>query len=112
MGPSGSTATFHYKSRRTEQAAVVKRIREICEPRVRYGYRRVHVLLEREGWAINIKKTYRIYRELGLQLKNKAPKPRVKVKRATTASRRSARTRSARWTSSMTNSRPAGRCGS
>ena len=43
------TSTFHYKSRRTDQAAVERRIREICETRVRYGYRRVHVLLRREG---------------------------------------------------------------
>ena len=61
-------STFHYKSRRTDQAAVAKRIREICETRVRYGYRRVHVLLDREGWGINVKKVYRIYKELGMQL--------------------------------------------
>lgn len=73
-------STFHYKSRRTDQVAVAERIREICETRVRYGYRRVHVLLEREGWNINIKKVYRIYRELGLQLRNKTPKRRVKAK--------------------------------
>jgi putative transposase len=59
-------STFHYKSRRADQAAVEKRIKEICETRVRYGYRRVHVLLDREGWGINIKKVYRIYRELGM----------------------------------------------
>ena len=47
---------------------------------MRYGYRRVHVLLDREGWAINIKKFYRIYRELGMQLRNKTPKRRVKAK--------------------------------
>ena len=73
-------STFHYKSRRTDQAAVAKRIREICETRVRYGYRRVHVLLEREGWAINIKKACRIYKELGMQLRHKTPKRRVKAK--------------------------------
>lgn len=73
-------STFHYKSRRADQAAVEKRIREICETRVRYGYRRVHVLLDREGWGINIKKVYRIYRELGMQLRNKTPKRRVKAK--------------------------------
>ena len=55
--------TFHYKSRRTDQAAVERRIREICETRVRYGYRRVHVLLRREGWVINMKKTRRIYND-------------------------------------------------
>ena len=38
------------------------------------------MLLRREGWAINLKKTHRIYRELGLQLRNKTPKRRVKAK--------------------------------
>lgn len=42
-------STFHHKPRRTDQAAVAKRIREICETRVRFGDRRIHVLLEREG---------------------------------------------------------------
>ena len=74
------TSSYHYKSRRTDQAAVERRIKEICETRVRYGYRRVHVLLRREGWTINIKKTRRIYNELGLQLRNKHPKRRVKAK--------------------------------
>jgi hypothetical protein len=49
-------STYHYKSRRREQAGIEARIREICETRVRYGYRRVHVLLRREGWEINMKK--------------------------------------------------------
>lgn len=56
------------------------RIKEICQTRVRYGYRRVHVLLRREGWPINQKKTRRVYRELGLQLRNKTPKRRVKAR--------------------------------
>jgi putative transposase len=46
----------------------------------RRGEGRVHVLLRREGWRINQKKTRRIYRELGLQLRNKTPKRRVKAK--------------------------------
>jgi putative transposase len=74
------TSTYHYKSRRPGQAALEHRIKEICQTRVRYGYRRVHVLLRREGWRINQKKTRRIYRELGLQLRNKTPKRRVKAK--------------------------------
>ncbi len=74
------TSTYHYKSRRAGQAVLERRIKEICETRVRYGYRRVHVLLRREGWIINMKKTYRIYKELGLQLRNKTPKRRVKAK--------------------------------
>ena len=73
-------STYHYKSRRPGQAALEQRIKDICQTRVRYGYRRVHVLLRREGWHINQKKTRRIYRELGLQLRNKTPKRRVKAK--------------------------------
>ena len=83
-GPAGcslfDTSTYHYKSRRPGQAVLEQRIKEICQTRVRYGYRRVHVLLRREGWRINQKKTRRIYRELGLQLRNKTPKRRVKAK--------------------------------
>ncbi len=74
------TSTYHYKSRRPEQASLEARIREICQTRVRYGYRRVHVLLRREGWRLGQNKTRRIYRELGLQLRNKTPKRRVKAK--------------------------------
>ena len=74
------TSSYHYKSRRTGQAGLELRIKEICETRVRYGYRRIHVLLRREGWRGNIKKTRRICNELGLQLRNKHPKRRVKAK--------------------------------
>jgi putative transposase len=55
-------------------------MKEIAETRVRYGYRRIHVLLKREGWRVNHKKTYSLYKELGLQLRNKTPKRRVKAK--------------------------------
>lgn len=74
------TSINHYRSRRPGQAMLEKRIKEICQTRVRYGYRRVHALLCRDGWRINLKKTRRIYRELGLQLRNKTPKRRVKAK--------------------------------
>lgn len=56
------------------------RIKEICQTRVRYGYRRIHVMLQRDGWKVNQKKVRRIYNELGLQLRNKTPKRRVKAK--------------------------------
>ncbi len=74
------TSTYHYRSRRHDQAGIEARIREICTTRVRYGYRRVHVLLRREGWDVSAKKIYTIYNELGLQLRNKAPKRRVQAK--------------------------------
>jgi len=59
---------------------LIERIREIAATRVRYGYRRIHVLLRRQGWQVNAKRVYRLYREIGLQLRNKAPKRRVKAK--------------------------------
>jgi putative transposase len=71
---------YTYKSRRGDQAGLKKRIKEITETRVRYGYRRVHVLLKREGWAVNPKRIYRLYKEMGLQLRNKVPKRRVKAR--------------------------------
>jgi putative transposase len=74
------TSTYHYKPRRRGQADLEKRIKEICETRVRYGYRRVQVMLRREGVQVNHKRTYRIYRELGLQLRAKTPKRRVRAK--------------------------------
>lgn len=74
------TSTYHYKSRRRGQADLEQRIKEIAETRMRYGYRRVHVVLQREGWMTNIKRTYRLYTALGLQLRNKTPKRRVRAK--------------------------------
>ena len=47
---------------------------------MRYGYRRIHILLRRAGWAINGKRVYRLYKELGLQLRKKAPRRTVKAK--------------------------------
>ncbi len=73
-------STYHYRSRRPDQAPLRERIREIAKTRVRYGYRRVHILLRREGWAINHKRTRRLYREEGLQLRNKNPKRKVAAK--------------------------------
>lgn len=73
-------STYHYKSRRSGQAALEQKIKDICHVRIRYGYRRVHVLLRRQGWHHGQNKTRRIYRELGLQLRNKTPKRRVKAK--------------------------------
>ena len=73
-------STYHYRSRRAGQAQLSERIKEIAATRVRYGYRGIHVLLCRDGWRVNVKRVYRLYREMGLQLRNKTPKRRVKAK--------------------------------
>jgi putative transposase len=69
-------STYHYRSRRAGQDR--ERIKEITATRVRYGCR-IHVLLSREGWRVNPKRVYRLYCEMGLQLRNKTPKRRVKA---------------------------------
>lgn len=61
---------YIYKSRRNDQADLKVKIRDICEAPVRYGDRRVHILLKREGWEINPKRVYRLYKKMGLQLRN------------------------------------------
>ena len=51
-------------------------MREIAETRVHYGYRRIHVLLRREGWTVNAKRVYRLYVDEALGLRRKKPKRR------------------------------------
>jgi putative transposase len=73
-------SSYHYRGCRVDQADLNKRMKEISETRVRYGYRRIHVLLRREGCDVNAKRVYRLYKEMGLQLRHKPPKRRVKAK--------------------------------
>ncbi len=68
------------ESRRLSQVGLRKRIREIAEIRVRYGYRRIHILFRREGWRVNAKLVCRLYVEEGLQIRNKRPKRKVSAK--------------------------------
>lgn len=53
------------------------RLREIAAVRVRYGYKRIHVLLRREGWTVNHKRVYRIYCQEGLNLRRKQVRKRA-----------------------------------
>jgi len=69
--------SHRYRSHRRDDRALRQRIVEIAETRVRYGYRRVHVLLRREGWRVNHKRTYRIYCQEGLNLRRKRPRRHV-----------------------------------
>lgn len=65
---------YVYKSRRGEQAELKLKIKDICQTRVPYGYRRVHILIKREGWPVNSRRIYCLYKEMDLQLRNKVPK--------------------------------------
>lgn len=62
-------STFLYQSVREPRTALRLRMREIAQTRVRYGYRKIGVLLKREGWKVGKKLVYRLYREEGLTLR-------------------------------------------
>ncbi len=55
------------------------RLRELAASRPRFGYRRLHMLLRREGWKINHKLVYRLYSEEGLALRRRKPRRRRSV---------------------------------
>ncbi|AWN52721.1 IS3 family transposase [Methylobacterium sp. 17Sr1-1] len=63
-----------YRTRTDPQVALRMRLKELAAARVRYGYRRLHVLLRREGLIVNHKRTYRLYRDEGLSIWPKLPK--------------------------------------
>jgi putative transposase len=69
-----SASTYLYRSVARDATALKMRIKEITETRVHYGYRRVHVMLRREGHPDNVKRVYRLYREAGLSLRLKRPR--------------------------------------
>ena len=69
-----SRSLYGYRSRRPAPAGLVARIRELAEQKRRYGYRRIHVLLRREGFQVNWKRTYRLYREAGLAVRRRKRK--------------------------------------
>lgn len=71
-----SRSTVRYKSVRPSRAPLRARLRELAAVRVSYGYRRLHIMLRREGWPVNRKLVERLYREEGLTLKRKKPKRR------------------------------------
>lgn len=72
-----SRKTFAYVPRKPPQEALRRRIRELATSRVRYGYKRIHVLLKREGIHVNKKRVHRLYCLEGLQLRTKRPRRNV-----------------------------------
>jgi putative transposase len=72
-------SSVQYRSRRPPQAPLRQRLRELATSRVSYGYRRLHVLLRREGWPVNAKRVHRLYCEEHLQLARKRPRRRKSV---------------------------------
>jgi putative transposase len=68
-----AVSSFRYRSRRSDEALREQLLR-LAREKPRYGYRRLQVLVEREGERVNHKRLYRVYREAGLSLKRKKRK--------------------------------------
>lgn len=73
-----SRSTVRYRRREQDDTALVERLRELARQRPRFGYRRLHALLRREGQLVNHKRIYRLYRVAELAV------PRRKRKRLAT----------------------------
>ena len=71
-------STFSYKPKEKPDEEVLRiRIRDLAAVRVRFGYGRLTVLLQREGWHVNKKRVYRIYKAEGLEVRTKRRKKRA-----------------------------------
>ncbi len=71
--------TYRYQSHQKAWTELRARIREIAQSRVRYGYRKILVLLRREGWQVGKHLVYRLYKEEGLALKKRPQRRRKAV---------------------------------
>ena len=73
---------YRYQSRRSDDAQLRKRLVELSSERRRFGYRRLHLLLKREGWELNWKKLYRLYKEEKLTVRKRGGRKRALGTRA------------------------------
>ena len=74
-------SSYNYQPVKKDEGALIMRIRDIAAARVRYGYRRITVLLKREGWSVGKKRVYRIYKAEGLEVRTKKRKKRAAQRR-------------------------------
>ena len=75
-------SSVRYRSCRPDDAAIRARLREIATVRRRFGYRRLHILLQREGHLLNHKKLRRLYAEERLQVRRRGGRKRALGSRA------------------------------
>lgn len=70
-------SSVRYQSMRPDDSDLRQRLRELAAERRRFGYRRLHVLLRREGVAVNRKRVQRLYREEKLQVRRRGGRKRA-----------------------------------
>lgn len=66
-------SSLYDRGRKDPLTGLRQRMRELAQTRVRYGYRRLRVLMRREGWHVGKERFYRVYTEEGLALRRKRP---------------------------------------
>ncbi|HOT84118.1 MAG TPA: IS3 family transposase [Candidatus Defluviicoccus seviourii] len=74
--------SMRYRSTRPDDAGLRSRLRDLAQQRRRFGYRRLHILLRRDGVLINRKKTQRLYTEEGLTVRKRRSRRRAVGARA------------------------------
>lgn len=67
-------SSYRYQSRRAPDDELLERLRTLAQERPRFGYRRLHVLLRREGRQVNHKRVHRLYRQEQLMLRRRRRK--------------------------------------
>jgi len=72
-----------YRSRKDPQQALRGKLKELASTHVRYGYRRLTLLLRRQGWKVNAKRIYRLYTEAGVIVRTKQRKKIARRQRGT-----------------------------
>ena len=91
-------ATSRYQLRRAGDGSLRERMNAIAAERRRFDYRKIEIVLQREGFVVNHKRVFRVYRDEGLAVRRRH--------------KRHVRTSAGRWTSSPTRSLAAEACGS
>lgn len=76
-----SRSLFRYAAKRPDDGELLARLTALAGQKRRYGYRRLHVLLRREGWTLNWKRTYRVYHAAGLMVRRRKRKRIAGVER-------------------------------
>ena len=72
-----SRSTLRYRgTRRSDEPPLVREIKRLARRHPRFGYRRIHVMLDRGGWSVNLKRVHRLWIELGLKRPTRLKKPR------------------------------------
>lgn len=78
-----SRSSYYYEAKPDLfNEALLRRMKEIASSRVRFGFQRIWIVLRREGWNVNRKRVYRLYKEAEMQLTKKKKKKRASHQRS------------------------------